>query len=314
MEPAAVVPLPTSPGMLLLEHLNLNVMSTEVAIKFYEALGCVRDARRPMNKTLHSHCGALTQFHTPSPANEAYIQGAGAQRWRGDIELLFDGPDSMQAAVGRVRALMDDDDFAGSELAVDDDGDGPVTVVGPWGNVFKLAVAAGERMRDLGTTHGQRPGSEASTCVGMGGVTLHVPPGSAARGARFYQEVLGFEVRELAPDRWAIVGGPGGESQLYVLEECEGVSGLELGEHAAIYVGDFEGCFERLLARGLVFVNPRFEHLDCSRTLDEAMHFSCFRFKDIVDLESGELLFQLEHEVRSLRHKSCPLRPPEEAA
>jgi hypothetical protein len=27
-----------------------------------------------------------------------------------------------------------------------------------------------------------------------------------------------------------------------------------------------------------------------------------YRFKDIVDLDSGELLFTVEHEVRSMRH------------
>ena len=36
----------------------------------------------------------------------------------------------------------------------------------------------------------------------------------------------------------------------------------KLGEHMAIYIDDFAGCFERLLAKGLIWVNPRFLHLD----------------------------------------------------
>jgi len=91
------------------------------------------------------------------------------------------------------------------------------------------------------------------------------------------------------------------------LEETDGVDGKELGEHVAIYIGDFAGCFDRLLARGLIFVNPRFEHLDKSTTLEEAWHYNCFRFKDIIDPSTGRKLFELEHEVRSTGHKSCPL-------
>lgn len=45
------------------------------------------------------------------------------------------------------------------------------------------------------------------------------------------------------------------------------------------------------------WVNPRFVHLDESRTLSEALEYSCFRFKQVTDLE-GEVLFELEHEAR----------------
>jgi len=299
-------PVAADAGLLLLEHLNLNVLSTRVALEFYEALGCARDARRPMGKTLHSNCGSLTQFHTPSPENEAGVQAA--QQWRGDIELLYEDAGAIAEAAARVRALLEAPAFQGSQLAVDDDAEGFV-VTGPYGNRFLLRAAAAARSAALGPASGARPGSDACRVVGMGGVSLRVPPGAAEGGARFYAEVLGFAAEQLAPGRWVLLGGPGPQpSQRLVLEEKEGESGQELGEHMAIYIGDYAGCFERLRARGLVWVNPRFLHLDNSTTLEEAWHYNCFRFKDVVDPRTGEKLFELEHEVRSTGHKSCPLR------
>jgi len=297
-------------GLLLIEHLNLNVLSTEVSLRFYEAIGCRRDARRPMEKTLHCNCGALTQFHTPSPANEVYIGESGAQVWRGDIELLYADSAAVAAAAGRVRELLKEDaTFTGTKLSISENSDkGDVFVTCPYGNSFSLRVADESRKIALGPVSGERPGSSDCQVVALGSVSLRVPPGTAERGAQFYREVMGCGATKLGDGRWAVLGGPGGTSQQLVLEEMEGTTGEELGEHVAIYVADFATCFERLLARGLVWVNPRFVHLDNSSTLEEAEHFSCFRFKDIIDMESGEKLFELEHEVRSTRHKSCALQ------
>lgn len=276
-----------------------------MALTFYEALGCVRDASRPMNKTLHNNCGALTQFHTPSPEVEAYIEGSGAQRWRGEIELLYEDAIALRAAGDRVRALQGRPAFAGSLLSVTEVSSEELLVTGPYGNRFALRLPSADRRAALAPASGRRPGSDGCQVVGMGSVSLQVPPGTAERGARFYAEVLGFGVQRLGAGRWAVLGGPNGAQSL-VLEEVEGADGKEVGEHVAIYIGDFAGCFERLLARDLIFVNPRFEHLDKSTTLDEAWRYNCFRFKDIIDTTTGEKLFELEHEVRSTGHKSCP--------
>lgn len=297
-------------GLLLIEHLNLNVLSTEVSLRFYEALGCARDERRPMSKTLHNNCGALTQFHTPSPTNEAYIGSTGAQRWRGDIELLYRDAAGVRAAAESVGELRGQEGFLNSRLNSrslgDVDGEPVVAVTGPYGNAFTLRVAEPSRCAALAPVDGARPGSDRSWCVGLGAVTLRIPPGTAAPGARFYAEVFGFRTEELAGGcSWAVVGGPAGAQRL-ILEEHADATGEELGEHVAIYIGDFAGCFERLRSRELIFVNPRFAHLDSSTTLEEAYHFSCFRFKDIVDPATGAKLFQLEHEVRNTAHKSCP--------
>ncbi|CAE7717853.1 unnamed protein product [Symbiodinium pilosum] len=294
-------------GLLLIEHLNLNVLSTQVALDFYEALGCCRDARRPLSKTLHSNCGSLTQFHTPSPDNEAYIAGEGAQTWRGHVELLYDSRASLDAAAMRLAQLREKAEFRGTSLAVESWSEElqELRVSDAYGNIFALRVASTEAAGAMSV--GVRPGTDTCQVLGIGSVTLKVPPGTAERGAKFYAKLLGFTATAESTGTWALLGGPQSMQRLR-LEEHDGCSGQQIGEHLAIYVRDFDSCFERLLEQGLIWVNPRFVHLDKSTNLEEARHYNCFRFKDIIDLESGEKLFELEHEVRSTGHKSCPLR------
>ena len=42
--------------------------------------------------------------------------------------------------------------------------------------------------------------------------------------------------------------------------------------------------------------NPRFN--DMPETKEEAMDLAQFRMKDIIDMETGEVLVELEHEIR----------------
>ncbi len=63
--------------------------------------------------------------------------------------------------------------------------------------------------------------------------------------------------------------------------------------HVQIYVVNFSGPHQRLGERGLV-----------NREDNQYQ----YRFRDIVDLDTGKHLFTIEHEVRSLTHPMC-LRP-----
>lgn len=55
---------------------------------------------------------------------------------------------------------------------------------------------------------------------------------------------------------------------------------------------------------GVVWVNPRFS--DKVTNLNTAKKWKQFRFKDILSLEMGRKLFELEHEVRSVEHEAWP--------
>ena len=59
------------------------------------------------------------------------------------------------------------------------------------------------------------------------------------------------------------------------------------GHHIQISLADFSGPHRKLVERGLI-------------TEESDQHQ--YRFTDLVDLDSGKVLFQIEHEVRSMRH------------
>merc|ERR1712046_206486 len=96
-----------------------------------------------------------------------------------------------------------------------------------------------------------------------------------------------------------ITGGPNGCSQALVFEEAPGVTYVDSGEHLCIFIGAFEEVFQRCLRADVIFSNPRFQHLDDVRTLDEAREAQTFRMKEFS--ADGHVVFSLEHEVRSLR-------------
>ena len=82
------------------------------------------------------------------------------------------------------------------------------------------------------------------------------------------------------------------------------------GVHACIYIPNFEQTYNKLKERGLIWTNPRFTHLDSCSTWDEALASRTFRFKDIVDLKTGEKILELEHETRPMMHGQYMKVPP----
>jgi hypothetical protein len=74
------------------------------------------------------------------------------------------------------------------------------------------------------------------------------------------------------------------------------------GVHVCIYVSDFKATYTSLKKQGLIWTNPRFTHLDSCNTWEEAFASRTFRFKDILDFDTGKHLLELEHETRPLMH------------
>ena len=86
---------------------------------------------------------------------------------------------------------------------------------------------------------------------------------------------------------------------------------LGTGHHIAIYVGSTDEDYRAFATRfsetgGLMWINPLFE--DKVIDVDSAMTVKQFRFKDIIDIETGDALYVLEHEIRSIDHPSLPGR------
>ncbi len=140
-------------------------------------------------------------------------------------------------------------------------------VVGPWGN----------RIRCYEATMNQR------MQLGMRGVEFSIPRGSATGIARFYERVMGALV-SMADDSCKV--RIGFHQALCFTETDEPIADYD-GHHIAIYVSDFSPPYAWLVDRNRIIEDTR----ECE-----------YRFQWIVDPDSGEPLFEIEHEVRSLQH------------
>lgn len=153
--------------------------------------------------------------------------------------------------------------FAGTSFGVDRTEDA-VLATGPWGNRLRLRA----------------PSSDNPMQLGISGVTFDVPVGASAGIGRFYSHYLGAPSRS-TDGRCEVTVGVG--QSLSFVETPETVA--YDGHHIAIYIADFSGPYTRLRDDGLLIADSR-EHE--------------YRVTSIVDPESGDEVFELEHEVRSL--------------
>ena len=84
----------------------------------------------------------------------------------------------------------------------------------------------------------------------------------------------------------------------------------DTGYRIAIYVGanddDFEVAAANFAGAGLLITNSNFE--DRVLDVESAMMTKNFRFRDIIDVETGDVVYVLEHEVRSTSHRLFPGR------
>ena len=194
---------------------------------------------------------------------------------------------------------------------------------GPWGNRFNIFSLQDDsqlsRSEPLSTpmkmvnmhAEGGVYGSHRMAVRGKPGIRfieVPCPKGKSSNVATFYRELVGCVVWEAHRDNrdCAIVEvGPG--IHLVFVEHtaeqipAESIQAME-GIHVCVYVNDFAALYQRLSDRKLIWTNPRFVHLDSCDTWDEARASRTLRFKNIIDVATGETILQLEHETRPLRH------------
>jgi hypothetical protein len=147
-----------------------------------------------------------------------------------------------------------------------------LAVTCPWGNAIRC-YAPSERFGDMR--------------LGVPYIEIQVKPGAAPGIARFYEQVIGApgEIEKRAEGPAAVVRM--GRNQSIVFQETRGELRPYDGYHVAVYVADFSGPYTYLKGRGF---------------LTEDIRNHQFRFQALVDPESGEVLHELEHEVRNLHH------------
>jgi hypothetical protein len=146
-----------------------------------------------------------------------------------------------------------------------------VAVTCPWGNKLRCH-APGPEFGDM--------------TLGMPYVEFTVPAGSAKGIGRFYTEIMG------APSTMVECNGKpaakvriGGNQLSFVFRETDDPIPAYDGHHVAIYISDFGTPYKKLQDLGLLSMeNGPYE----------------WRFKEIVDLDTKQVLFEIEHEVRSM--------------
>jgi hypothetical protein len=129
--------------------------------------------------------------------------------------------------------------------------------------------------------------------LGIPYVEFDVPVGTADAIAAFYRQMIEVpavvERNGEGPAARVMVG----HDQHLLFRETDRPQPEFDNHHVAIYLVNFSGPYRKLRERNLVSQEDnRYQ----------------YRFKDIVDLDSGRLLFTIEHEVRSVTHPMY-LRP-----
>jgi hypothetical protein len=327
--------------LTLLEHINLNVPQHDFCLPFYiNILGCGLDPRKAANvhasKTIWVNGGA-SQFHLPHNATVAQRipgrMGVRVRRWSDFVQRVQE----QQAEMGNS-----DNCLQAVEMGHDQWNQPFIQLTDHYHNVFYCRpydepsllmsqrpfyawrqpviaradeIAWGVTAKQYGLT---RP---ETGCAGIDFCEFHCPPGTAARIALFYDSVLDATVSVVPSSSSAdkdlvaavIAIGTvdtvtGRADQALIFRETTDPIPPYDGHHIALYVGssaaDFDQAYRNCELAGIVWVNPRFS--DKATTLPLARQFQQFRFKDIVDMETGHVIMELEHEMRSIEHEAFP--------
>lgn len=185
---------------------------------------------------------------------------------RGRIGLVVPDLKYLANSLKAVRAELKNTKFTYRS------GNGYIDVTCPWGNKIRCHQANAK----FGPTR-----------LGMAYVLFNVPAGTANGVARFYREILDTAAKvksfEKAPAAHVAVG----HHQQLIFRESKGRLPKYDGHHLQLYVNNFSQPHTKLLDRGLI---------------SEESNQHQYRFRQIVDLDSGDVLYPLEHEIRSMTH------------
>ena len=297
------------PGILWCEHLNLRVGASEVADDFFKLLGFVREPGRSYHFNLGSQ-----QVHLESVSDsEAHVL-------TGSVGLAVS-----HETLNALRGLLG---YGGTQFAVTEVGETTIAVTCPWGSTYlcreavisegyAAARSSSDNVPRMAAFHDGLDEGSSVRSIGMEGIRFveyRCRPNTAQRIGLFYEEVFGCKVTYTAvkgPAQAAtVLVGPSVHFVFHEVydqpltdEEEKRQAGSEgTGLHVAIYIASFKKAYERLKQLDLIWTNPRFAHLDRCDTWEEAHASRQFRFRKIVDLETREVLLELEHEVRAVRH------------
>jgi catechol 2,3-dioxygenase-like lactoylglutathione lyase family enzyme len=195
--------------------------------------------------------------------SQFHLPTGAPQVLRGTVALILPDRRLLLERLHRAQAALAGTRFGFAETAE------AVEITCPWGNRLRAHAPDAARFGPV--------------VLGMPHVVFDVPPGTAPGIARFYREILGAPATAEAGVARALVAN----GQRLVFEETDAPQPDFDGHHIQIALADFGGPHARLAARGLI--------------TEESNPWQ-YRFTDIVDPDTGQVLFRVEHEVRSMTH------------
>jgi hypothetical protein len=182
---------------------------------------------------------------------------------RGRIGLVVPSLGELKARLERISSsALSETRFSWQEK------DGFIDATCPWGNRIRCHAPSPEfGPIDLGIAY----------------IDFDVPRGSAEGIARFYTEVMRAPARAQAGRATVSVGR---HQKLIFSETAKELPAYD-GHHIQVYLADFSGPYQWLKQRNLI-------------TMETGAHE--WRLQWLVDPRDNRKLFQIEHEVRSMKH------------
>jgi len=215
---------------------------------------------------------------------DAYLMTGVENMWinvgRGQFHLPTRGTQVVRGITGLVVPSLDDlrvrlksveEKLQGTLFRWEDHG-AYVDAWCPWGNHMRV--------------HGPQK-RFGKMYLGMPYVEFGVPKGTLAGIKRFYEEIFGARAMYEKDGQGKYLRVCSGDGQSINFRESKAKLVPYDGHHIQVTLADFSGPHGKLKALGLI--------------TEESDQWQ-YRMQDIIDLDTKEVLFTIEHEVRSMTH------------
>jgi hypothetical protein len=186
---------------------------------------------------------------------------------RGHTGLVVPDLDALANRLAAVKPQLAQTKFAYSRH------DDHIEATCPWGNTYRLYQADEKRFGRM--------------ALGLPYIAFDVQKGAAEKVASFYRQIMGIPAEVEKHKNLSRAKVHVGKEQHLYFNEVEVAVPPYDGHHIQLYIVNFSGPHQKLKERGLV--------------CEESDQYQ-YRFKQIVDPDSGELAYELEHEIRSVTH------------
>jgi hypothetical protein len=186
-----------------------------------------------------------------------------AQVLRGTVGLVMEDRRLLLHRLQNAKRWLDGTKYGFAEH------DDFVAVTCPWGNRFRVHAPDADRFGRIR--------------LGLPYVEFDVAPGTAKGIAKFYNEIVEAPATHHKGEARVLVAN----GQYLTFKETDAKQPMYDGHHIQLAFVDFGSVHKRLAERGLI-------------SQEDSQHQ--YRFIKVVDLKTDKVLFEVEHEIRSMTH------------